>query len=54
MIPGPMGQAEFIDQASLSAFIDGLRERSPMELSSKLGISDDKIPLLQTSSIITK
>ena len=54
MIPGPMGQAEFIDQASLSAFIDGLRERSPMELSSKLGISDDKIPLLQISSIITK
>ena len=54
MKPGPMGQAEFIDQASLGAFIDGLREQSPMELSAKLGLSDEKIPLLQISSILIK
>ena len=51
---GPMGEAEFIDQASLAAFIDSLRDESPIELSGRLGLSDEKIPLLQISSTIIK
>ncbi len=54
VMPGTMGEAEFIDTESLSAFIEGLREYNAIDLSSKLGISDEKIPLLQISSIITK
>ena len=54
MIPGEMGQAEFIDAASLSAFIEGLKEYSSMDLSSRLGVSDENIPLLEISSIITR
>ena len=54
MIQGAMGQAEFFDTAALSAFIDGLRDYSSFDLSSRLGISDEKIPLLKISSIITK
>ena len=53
-IPGPMGQAEFIDAAALNNFIEGLRNRSTIELSDQLKISDEKIPLLQISSIIVK
>lgn len=54
IVTGSMGQAEFIDVAALSAFIDGLRNRSTMELSSSLKISDEKIPLLKISSIIVR
>ena len=54
MIKGAMGQAEFCDTAALSAFIAGLRDYSSFDLSSRLGISDEKIPLLKISSIITK
>ena len=54
VIPGPMGEAEFIDTAALIGFIDGLKNRSTMELSDQLKISDEKIPLLQISSIIIK
>jgi exopolyphosphatase/guanosine-5'-triphosphate,3'-diphosphate pyrophosphatase len=53
-ISGPMGQAEFIDAAALNNFIEGLRNRSTIELSDQLKISDEKIPLLQISSIIIK
>ena len=51
---GSMGQAEFIDAASLNAFIEGLRDYSVTDLSSKLGVSDENIPLLEISSIITR
>lgn len=51
---GSMGQAEFIDQASLAAFMDTLREQTPIELSGRLGLSDEKIPLLQISATIVK
>lgn len=54
MIPGDMGQAEFIDANALNAFIAQLRESSIIDLSSRFAISDEKIPLLQISSIITK
>lgn len=54
MVTGSMGQAEFFDTAALGAFIDGLRDYSTFDLSSRLGISDEKIPLLKISSIITK
>ena len=54
MTPGAMGEAAFIDQASLNAFIDDLGNYNRMELSAKLGISDEKIPLLQISSIIIR
>ncbi len=53
-IPGDMGQAEFIDAEALNVFISQLRESSVIDLSSRLGISDEKIPLLQISSIIVK
>lgn len=51
---GSMGEAIYIDTASLGAFIDGVRNDSIMDLSSRLSISDEKIPLLKISSIITK
>ena len=54
MTQGDMGQAEFFDTAALTAFIDGLKEDSTFDLSTRLGISDEKIPLLKISSIITK
>jgi exopolyphosphatase/guanosine-5'-triphosphate,3'-diphosphate pyrophosphatase len=54
MIPGARGQAEFFDTAALSAFIDGLRDYNAFDLSTRLGISDEKIPLLKISSIITR
>ena len=54
VIPGDMGQAEFFDTEALTAFIDGLRENNAFALSSRLGISDEKIPLLKISSIITR
>ena len=54
MIPGSMGQAEFIDTASLDAFITGLRDYSIADLSSRLGVSNENIPLLEISSIITR
>ncbi len=40
--------------AALSAFIDGLRDYNAFDLSTRLGISDEKIPLLKISSIITR
>ena len=54
VIPGSMGQAEFIDTASLDAFIAGLRDYSIADLSSRLGVSNENIPLLEISSIITR
>ena len=54
MVQGNMGQAEFFDIDALTAFIDGLRENNLFDLSSRLGISDEKIPLLKISSIITR
>ena len=54
MIQGSMGQAEFFDTQALNAFIDTLRDYNTFELSSRLGISDEKIPLLKISSIIIK
>ena len=54
MIPGARGQAEFFDTAALGAFIDGLRDYNAFDLSTRLGISDEKIPLLKISSIIIK
>ena len=54
MIPGARGQAEFFDTAALGAFIDGLRDYNAFDLSARLGISDEKIPLLKISSIIIK
>ena len=54
IVTGDMGQAEFIDAAALNAFISQLGENSIMDLSSRLAISDEKIPLLQISSILIK
>ena len=54
MIQGAKGQAEFFDTAALSAFIEGLKDYNSFDLSTRLGISDEKIPLLTISSIIIK
>ena len=54
MVLGSMGQAEFFDIDALTAFIDSIRDYNAFDLSAKLGISDENIPLLKISSIITK
>lgn len=54
MIPGAMGQAEFIDAEALSGFIEKTALENSMDLSARLAISEDRVPLLGITCVMLR
>ena len=54
MTQGAMGQAEFIDAGALGGFIESISFGSATDISARLGISENNVPLLMISAVMLR
>lgn len=54
VIEGIQNPAEFIEVSDFNRFTDRMKEFTRMELSRKLGMDDDKIPMLRISAVMLR